>query len=157
MRAMRTAAACRSRTWISSGTDMTRTLVFAAALLCALPVAAKPLQIDSVDLPSLHLEGSQCDFARQNSTVLASDWVDKLWMKIDGKMVEFTSTQTDTEIEQRLASKRWRETLKANGITVMLNLTETGRGDDSAAYRGCIEVERNGVTKRLPVTGGCAA
>jgi len=89
--------------------------------------------------------------------LLASDWSKKYWIKIDGKMVEFESEQTDSDIEQMLESKRWRVSLKKDGISVLINLVEVERGDDTAAFRGYLEVSRNGARKRILVAGGCGA
>jgi len=49
-----------------------------------------------------------------------------------------------------------RETLKADGITSHLKLVETARGDDSAAFRGFVHVERGSMKKHL-VDGGFGA
>jgi hypothetical protein len=78
-------------------------------------------------------------------------------MKIDGKMVAFQGKKSDAELEKQLKNKRWRETFKAAGVTVQLDLVETARGDDSAAFRGYIDVQRGGVKKHFLVAGGCGA
>lgn len=53
--------------------------------------------------------------------------------------------------------KHWREALKAGGIKIFLDLVETGRGDDSAAFRGNIDVVRGVDHKHSLVTGDCGA
>ena len=117
----------------------------------------KALKVDSFALESLHVEGSYCQFNSEHNTFLASDWDRKFWMKIDGEMVEFQSRRSDPEVEAQVKSKHWRETLMAGGVTVSLDLTETGRGDDTAAFRGHIDVLRGTTRVRLWVAGGCGA
>lgn len=119
---------------------------------------AKDVEISSFDPTQLHLSGSYCEFQRKpNETVLASDWAGKFWMKIDGKMIELVSHQTDAEGERQLAGKRWEETLRGSGLTVGLGLMELGRGEDSATYKGYLELKRRGSSTRIPITGGCGA
>jgi len=134
-----------------------RKTVFFAAVCFALSASAQTLRVDSFALDSLHLVGSYCEFSAQRDTLLASDWIKTFWMKIDGKMVEFQSGKSDAEVEKQLKNKRWRETLKTDDITLLLNLVETGRGDDSVAFRGYIDVQRGGIKKHLLVVGGCGA
>ena len=78
-------------------------------------------------------------------------------MNVDGRMVELVSRKTDDELERQLAKKRWYETLSDFGLTVELSLVELGRGQDSATYKGYVEVKRRGSTMRIPITGGCGA
>lgn len=65
---------------------------------------------------------------------MVSDWDKKFWMKIDGRMVVFESYKNDAESEKQLRNKRWQEALKADDIILLIDLAETVRGDDSAAY-----------------------
>lgn len=78
-------------------------------------------------------------------------------MKINGKVLSFQSEKSDAEVEKQLKNKRWRETLKADGITLQLALVETARGDDSAAFRGFIDVQQGGVKIHILIAGGCGA
>lgn len=136
---------------------MKKAIIFSTALWSAIPAQAQTLKVDNFDLDSLPLAGAYCKFGEKNLTLLASDWSKKFWMKIDGKMVEFKSEQVYAEIARRQESKRWRETLTADGVTVIFDLVETGRGNDSAAFRGYIEVARNREHKHILVAGGCGA
>lgn len=133
------------------------TLLVLAALWVS-SAAAEELRINRFDMNSLHLDGSQCDFTEKgNGTVLASDWLTKFWMKVDGKMVQFTGTGSNADFERQLKTKRWKETFQAGGITVALDLTETGRGDDAAEFRGFVDVKRGSLVKRIKVTVDCGA
>lgn len=136
---------------------MKRILFFIAAVCSALSASAQTLKVDTFALDSLHLAGGHCQFGARHDTLLASDWDKKFWMKIDGKMIEFQSQKKDAEVESQLKSKRWRETLKADGVSIDLDLVETGRGDDSAAFRCHIDVTRGEVRKHILVVGGCGA
>ena len=119
---------------------------------------AKGVQVTHFDPAQLHLIGSSCTFDRKaRETVLASDWAGKFWIKVDGKMIELASRSADREAEQQLAGKRWHEVLIKGHLIVELNLVETARGEDSAAYRGYLEVKRPGSSTRIPVNGGCSA
>jgi elongation factor P hydroxylase len=136
---------------------MKRMVIFIATAGFALSTSAQALKVDSFALGGLHLVGRYCQFGAQHNTLLASDWSGKFWMKIDGKMVEFQSQRNDVEMENQLKNRRWLETLKADGVSIHLDLVETGRGDDSAAFRGHVDVQRSSARKRLLVTGGCGA
>jgi hypothetical protein len=136
---------------------MRKTVLFLVAVCWALPASAQAIKVDSVAPDSLHLVCSQCQLNAKQETLLVSDWDKKFWMKIDGKVLEFQSVKTAAEVEAQLRNQRWRETLKAEDITVQLDLVETGRGEDTAAFRGYIDVHRNGVKKHLLVAGGCGA
>lgn len=115
------------------------------------------LKVDSFALESLHIEGSYCRLDSDHKTFLASDWGRKYWMKIDGKMVEFQSQESDSDVEKQLKSKHWREALQAGDVTISFDLIETGRGDDTAAFRGHLDVIRGTSRTRLFVAGGCGA
>jgi len=137
---------------------MKDTWIFTALLAFALPASAGNIEVASFDAAPLYGVGSNCEFGRQaDKTLLASDWVDKFWMKVDGKIIQFTSHRTDADIERQLAAKRWHETLKAGDLTLDIKLSETGRGEDTVGYKGMIELKRAGTSTRIPVTGGCAA
>lgn len=132
--------------------------MFAVGVGVTLSALAKDVEISSFDPTQLHLSGSYCGFQRKpNETVLASDWAGKFWMKVDGKMIELVSHKTDDEGEWQLAGKRWDETLRGSGLTVGFSLMELGRGEDSAAYKGYLELKRRGSSTRIPITGGCGA
>jgi hypothetical protein len=136
---------------------MKRTILFIAAVFSALSASAKALKVDGFKLDNLHLVGAYCKFDAGHDTLLASDWDTKFWMKIDGRIIEFQSLKTDGVVESQLKSKRWREALNAEGIKISLDLVETGRGDDTAAFRGSIDVLRDGYRKQFLVSGGCGA
>lgn len=136
---------------------MKRTILFIAAVFSALSASAQALKVDGFKLDNLHLAGAYCRFDAGQDTLLVSDWDKKFWMKINGKMIEFQSSKTDVEVESQLKSKHWREALKSDGIRIFLDLIETGRGDDSAVFRGHIDVIRGVDRKHLLVTGGCGA
>jgi hypothetical protein len=72
-------------------------------------------------------------------------------------MVVFQSEENNVELEKQLKNMHWRETLKAGDITVQLDLVETARGDDSAAFRGRVDVLRGNKKKHLLIAGGCTA
>lgn len=119
---------------------------------------AKNVQVGSFDPAQLHLIGSYCTFDRKaRETVLASDWVGKFWMQIDGKMVELVSHGADREAAEQRADKRWHDVLTKDDLIVELSLVETGRGEDSVAYTGYLKVERLGSSTRIPINGGCGA
>ena len=136
---------------------MKRTISFIAVAGFALPTLAQTLSVDSIAIDSLHLAGSYCRFGAQRDTVLVSDWNRKFWMRIDGKTVEFEGQKEDAETESQLKNKRWREVLKADEVTVYIDLAETGRGDDSASFRGTVDVQRGSMRKHFLVVGGCGA
>jgi hypothetical protein len=137
---------------------MKNVLVLAAGLVFTLSGFARDVAIAGFDPDQLHLIGSYCTFERKpHDVVLASDWVSKFWMKVDGRMIELVSHKTDDEAERQLASKRWHETLSSGDLTVELSLFQIGRGEDSAAYKGYLELRRRSSSIRIPVTGGCAA
>jgi len=132
--------------------------IFAAVLAFPVLAAAAGPQLDSFDPDQLHLDGSQCAFTNQaRQTVLASDWVRTFWIKVDGKMIELASRQSDEEMQRQSAQKRWRDTLQAPGLTLELDLKKTGAGDDTAAYTGRIALKRGDAVTRIAVSGGCAA
>jgi len=131
---------------------------FAWGMVFALCAFAKDVQVANFDPAQLHLIGSSCTFDRKTrETVLASDWAGKFWMKVDGKIIELVSHTSDREAEQQLAGKRWHEVLTQDDLIVELSLVETGRGEDSVAYTGYLEVKRLGASTRIPITGGCGA
>lgn len=126
-----------------------------AFTLCAL---AKDVQVGNFDPAQLHLIGSYCNFhSKARETVLASDWAGKFWMQIDGKMIELVSRRADREAAEQLADKRWYEVLTKADLIVELSLVETGRGEDSVAYKGYLDVKRPGSSTRIRVNGGCGA
>lgn len=132
--------------------------VLAAALAFTQFAFAAGIEITGFDAARLHLSGSYCTFERRpHETVLASDWVGKFWMKVDGKMIELVSRKTDVEAERQLASNRWRESLSGTDLKVELSLRELGRGDDTVAYKGYLDISRHGFRTRIPVNGGCGA
>jgi len=53
--------------------------------------------------------------------------------------------------------KRWHDTLQARGLMVTLDLKGSGVRNDTAAYRGRIEVRRGDAVTRIAVSGGCSA
>ncbi|MQA40360.1 hypothetical protein [Rugamonas aquatica] len=136
---------------------MKRTIFLIAIAGFALPTSAQTLSIDSIAMDSLHVAGRYCKFGAQRDTVLISDWNKKFWMRIDGKTVEFEGQKKDVEVESQLKNKRWHEVLKADEVTVYIDLVETGRGDDSASFRGTVDVQRGSVRKHFLVAGGCGA
>lgn len=136
---------------------MRKTVFLVAAVCSGLSASAQALEVGSIDPQSLGLIGSNCQFGVQRDTLLVSDWDRKFWMKINGKVHAFQSEKTDAEVEKQLQNKRWREVLKADGVTLQLDLVETVRGDDSAAFRGFIDVQQGGVKKHILIAGGCGA
>lgn len=136
---------------------MKRTILFIAAFFFALSASAQALKVEGFKLDNLHLTGAYCKFDAGHDTLLTSDWDKKFWMKINGRMIEFQSLKADGVVEGKLKSERWRETLNAEGITISLDLVETRRGDDTAAFRGNIDVMRGGYRKQFLVSGGCGA
>ena len=132
--------------------------ILAAGLAFTQSARAVDVEIIGFDPAQLHLVGSYCTFERKpHEIVLASDWAGKFWMKVDGKMIELVSRRTDVEAERQLASKRWHESLSGTDLKVELSLVELGRGDDTAAYKGYLDIRRGRVSTRLPVNGGCGA
>lgn len=133
-------------------------LVLTAQLVFASSAFAKEVEVVSFDPAVLQLSGSYCTFERKlHETVLASDWAGKYWMKVDGKMIELVSQKAGDDIDRQLASKHWHETLSRADLKVELNLVERGRGEDSAAYTGYIDISRYGSSTRIRVNGGCGA
>lgn len=132
--------------------------IFPVAIAFTLSGLAKGVQVSRFDPTQLHLSGSYCEFqSKPGEPVLWSDWRGKFWLKIDGKLIELVSHQTDDEGEQQRVRSRWDETLTVPGLTVELSLTELERGMDSAAYKGHLELKRRGSSKRIRITGGCGA
>lgn len=99
------------------------------------------------------IEGSQCDFSDAGGIVLRSDWVSRFWMNINGSLVEFHGTRTDEAKQADIVGRRWRESFRAKGIYVLLNLKQTATGDDGAAFEGSIIVKRDGIEMHLKVAG----
>ena len=138
--------------------SMRKLVCLAVAALWVSSAAAQELRINRFDMDSLHLEGAQCDFTEKgNGTVLASDWLRKFWMNVDGKLIEFAGTKTDADFERDLKTKRWKERFQAGGITVTLDLKETGRGEDAKEFQGYMDVRRGASAKRIKVTADCGA
>ena len=132
--------------------------VLAAGLTSAQSAFANGVEITGFDPARLHLSGSYCTFERSpHEIILASDWAGKFWMLVDGKMIELVSRRTDVEVERQLASKRWHELFSRTGLKVELILRELGRGGDTAAYKGYLDIRRQGSSTRIPVNGGCGA
>ena len=131
------------------------------AIACAsfaMHAHAGSLQIGPFDPEKLNLEGSQCAFDNQaGRTVLASDRIEYFWLKIDGKMVKLTGRQTDAEIGRQLKAKRWRQVVTGQGVTLVLDLVETGRGEDVTGYKGRIEIRQGRESVRVFVDGDCGA
>jgi hypothetical protein len=131
------------------------------AIACAsvaMHAHAGNLQIGRFDPDKLNLDGSQCAFDDQaRQTVLASDWVEHFWLKIDGNMVKLTGRRTDAEIGRQLKTKRWRQVVTGQGVTLVLDLVETGRGEDAKGYKGRIEIRQGKESVRVPVAGSCSA
>ena len=136
---------------------MRKTILLIAAFCSGLSASAQGLSVDRFAPETLGLVGSNCQFGSQRETILVSDWDKKFWMKIDGEVLLFQSEKNDVEIEKQLKNKLWRETLKTDNITLRLNLVETARGDDSAAFRGFIDVQRGSMKKHISIAGGCGA
>jgi len=137
---------------------MKNMLICAVGIGFTLPALAQDVKIASFDPTQLHLSGSYCSFERKpREIVLVSDWAGKFWTKVDDKMIELVSHQSDDEGERQRAKQRWDETFSSAGLTVKLRLTELGRGEDSAAYKGYLELTRHGSSTRIPITGGCGA
>ena len=130
----------------------------AAGIAVPLLAAAAGPQLDSFDPDQLHLVGSQCAFENKaGQTMLASDWIGKFWVKVDGKMVEFVTRQPDDEMQRQSEQKRWHDVLQAGELTLTLDLRKTGAHDDTATYKGRIELKQRGGVERIPVVGGCSA
>ena len=131
------------------------------AIACAsfaMHAHAGNLQIGPFDPDQLNLEGGQCAFDNQaRQTVLASDWIENFWLKIDGKMVKLTGRRTDAEIGRQLKAKRWRQAVTGQGVTLVLDLVETGRGDDVTGYKGRIKLRQGKESVRVLVDGDCGA
>lgn len=122
-----------------------------------LAAAAGP-QVNRLDTGPLHLNGGQCTFENQTrQTVMASDWAGKFWIKVDGRIVEFVTHQSDEDMQRQSDQKRWRDTLQAQGLTLSLDLKGTGVHNDTATYRGRLEVKRGNAVTRIAVSGGCSA
>jgi len=136
---------------------MRKTVLLVAAVCSGLSASAHALEVGSIAPQSLGLIGSNCQFSVQRDTLLVSDWDRKFWMKINGKVLSFQSEKNDAAVEKQLQDKRWRETLKADGVTLQLDLVETARSDDSAAFRGFIDVQQGGMKKHILIAGGCGA
>jgi hypothetical protein len=132
--------------------------ILAAGLAFTQSALAIGAEITGFDPARLHLVGSYCTFERKpQEVVLASDWAGKFWMKVDGEMLELVSHRTDVEAERQLASKRWHESLSEIDLKVELNLVELGRGEDTAAYKGYLDIRRGRFSTRFRVSGGCGA
>lgn len=132
--------------------------ILVAGLVFAQSAVATGIEISSFDPARLHLSGGYCTFERRpHEIVLASDWAGKFWINVDGKMTELLSRKTNAEAERELASKRWHESLNGSDLKVELSLVERARGDDTAAYKGYLEIWRHGLSTRIPIDGGCGA
>lgn len=130
----------------------------AAGIAFPLIAAGAGPQLSSFDPDQLHLDGGQCAFgSKPGQTVLAGDWAGKFWIKVDGRIVEFVTRQSDEEMHRQSDRKRWHDTLRAQGLTLTLDLKGTSVHNDTVAYKGRIEVKRGDAVTRIPVRGGCAA
>jgi hypothetical protein len=137
-----------------------RRLPFLLIPFLCLPFAATSAQeftVGYLEIDQPVIEGSQCAFSDAHGIVLKSDWVKKIWLNINGTLIELDGTRTDAETISDTDNKQWRDTFGGNGITAVLDLKQTGTGDDASAYKGSLLVKRGRVQKRLVITGGCGA
>jgi len=119
--------------------------------------AADSTEIDigliTTDRP--YLVGSQCDFSDGRGTVLVSDWVEKVWIKINGNLEEFT---LDGKLLDPKPWEHWKGVFISTGITAILDLHVISTGAvDTAAMKGTVTVRRGKVKKVLTLKGGCGA
>jgi hypothetical protein len=78
-------------------------------------------------------------------------------MRINGTLVEFQGSRTDSDMESDAENERWREVFRGMGITATLDLKQTAVGDDTIAFEGSVVVKRGREHKRFVISGGCAA
>lgn len=97
--------------------------------------------------------GSQCEFRDRGGIVIKSDWINRFWMKIDGRMIEFIAPKADGDGDL----KKWRADLSSQNVIVKFKLNRIRVGEDTATYKGSIIVIRDGIKKRIEITGGCGA
>ncbi len=147
---------------VRPGNFMTR-LLFALAVLLSLAAAsassalAQAFVVGHLAADNSQVDGAQCEFSDRTGVILRADWVSKFWMRIDGALIAFEGTRTDAQKERELRTRRWKESLEAQGVAVSIDLAQTGRSEDGAAFKGRVVVKRNGVAKTFAVKGGCGA
>ena len=104
------------------------------------------------------ISGSQCSFyvgADAAKVVLLSDWVSKIWIKLDGKIQELASTDKPDTGEQ---GEYWRQIFKSHDLAVAIDLKTAATGvEDTVNMAGTITVSRGKQSQKLKITGGCAA
>jgi len=106
------------------------------------------------------IEGSQCSFAQQprSGDILKGDWGDKMWMKIDGRLVEFTRKQSSAEEDaSQVEQNIWKQTFRASNATLSVDFVITAEGNDGVAMKGTIKVSKGTKTKTFKVKGGCGS
>ena len=140
------------------GETMKKAWIFAAGMVLSLHAAAGELRIDTFDHDKIGIEGGQCTFEdRAHKNVLSTDWIEYFWIKVDGRMVKLAGRQTDAVIERQQKARIWRQTVTGSGLTLVIDLVETGEGEDAKGYKGTIEVRRGDDRKRIAVTADCGA
>jgi len=143
-----------------------RSLMIAALILAASahPAIAgagaeKSFSVGILELDEPPIQGAQCSFAQRPGAgdILKGDWVDTMWMKIDGRLIEFTGKQSAEETAAQVDKKIWKQTFRASNATLRIDFVRTAEGDDSSAMEGTITVRQGTKTKAFKVKGGCSA
>ena len=101
--------------------------------------------------------GSACEFTGKSGTILRGDWVNKMWMKIDGRLVEFKGKEKPEEALSDADKKRWKQVFFSPDFTLAIDLIRIQVGEDGTAMKGVIKVQRGKNVKELKVKGGCSA
>lgn len=101
--------------------------------------------------------GSACEFTGKSGTILRGDWVNKMWMKIDGRLVEFKGKEKPDDALSDVDKKRWKQIFFSPDFTLAIDLIRIRDGEDGSAMKGVVKVRSGKNTKELKVKGGCSA
>ncbi|MCL2310634.1 MAG: hypothetical protein FWC42_11180 [Proteobacteria bacterium] len=132
---------------------------YVAPFAIAGKTAEKSFSVEVLKPDEPPIKGAQCYFGQQpkSGDILKGDWVSKMWMKIDGRLIEFTGKQSAEETVSQVEKKIWKQTFKASNATLRIDFVRTAEGDDTSAMEGTIKVRIGTKTKEFKVKGGCAA
>jgi hypothetical protein len=153
--------------------DMMGTILRFLFLLCALAfsyagnaapinaqsgLAVEPFSADEVNRFETRISGSQCSFfadADEKKIVLLSDWVSKVWVKLDGKTQELVSADKPDTGEQ---GEYWRQVFRLHDLAIAIDLKTVATGaEDTMNMAGTMTIRRGKQSRQLKITGGCAA
>lgn len=118
------------------------------------PNRHQSFSIDVLIRDELPITGSYCSFYDARGEILRSDWIDKIWLKINGKIYELRGTSFG---KLMVPDKQWKQTFQLGNLSVLINLRTTKVGGDSAAMDGEVVVNKDNISNKIIVHGGCGA